>query len=439
MYTTNTLRKRISSSFRDPSGYLYLDNGILYRKINHVYQKTFKFFINSGLCDALISQELLIKHQQINENIIQPDLIPFISYPYEWCFSEMKDAALLTLEIQKIAMEYGMILKDASAYNIQFINGKPIFIDTLSFDIYKQGQAWEGYNQFCQHFLSPLALMVYRDVRLGQLLKMYIDGIPLDLASRLIPKTKLWQHIHLNAYAQSKFSNKKYEGNINKRTIDNIVSHLILTIKNMKWNSKGGWKDYEKEWNYNGSAVFNKMDIIRRCLLKIKPKMLMDLGANIGLYTRIATDMGIRTYSVDSDYSCVELCYKNGNCDLPLVMDLANPSPSIGWSNKERDSFIDRINVDCVMALAIIHHLLISNNVPMDDLAEFFASICQHLIIEFVPKQDSQVQKLLIHHNDFINYTQEQFENEFSKFFSIVNKIPISDTLRTIYIMRKHE
>jgi hypothetical protein len=214
--------EKLSASFRDPSGFLFTDNGILYRQINRAYSKDYARLMDSGLYDRLIKASLLIPHVEADHapveseaafKVIQPERVPFISYPYEWSFSQLKDAALATLSIQKRAMKLDMSLKDASAYNIQFVRGKATLIDTLSFEIYKEGEPWVAYKQFCQHFLAPLALMAYRDVRLSQLLRVYIDGMPLDLASELLPaKTKfnfgLLTHIHIHAGAQKRYSDK---------------------------------------------------------------------------------------------------------------------------------------------------------------------------------------------------------------------------------------
>ena len=179
---------RVSSSFRDPSGILFFVNGQVYRQVNQSYKNDYEKLMDSGLYDLLIKKKLLIPHEEVNiepilneksYKIIKPQQIPFISYPYEWCFSELKEAALTTLEVQKISMDFGMTLKDASAYNIQFIDGHATLIDTLSFETYRDGQFWYGYRQFCQHFLAPLSLISHKDVRLLQLLRVFIDGIPL--------------------------------------------------------------------------------------------------------------------------------------------------------------------------------------------------------------------------------------------------------------------
>jgi len=206
---------RLASSFRDPSGFLFTENGTLFRSVGRLYQQNYDHLIQSGLYNKLVADDLLIPHREIQRpakttddtyKIIQPEIVPFISYPYEWCFSQLKDAALALIKIQKRALDCNMILKDASAYNIQFFKGKPILIDTLSFEIYKENQPWVAYRQFCQHFLAPLALMASRDIRLGQLMRIYIDGLPLDLVSGLLPistwfKPALLSHIHLHAKA----------------------------------------------------------------------------------------------------------------------------------------------------------------------------------------------------------------------------------------------
>ena len=175
------VRNKDYSSFRDPSGYIYYEGDKVYRKINKCYIDTYDFFMSSGLYDKLVEEELIIKHKEIERTddsvVLEVEKVPFISYPYEWCYSEYKDAALLTLKINLIALEYGMILKDASVYNIQFINGRAVFIDTLSFDKYEEGMPWGAYGQFTRHFIAPLAMMNFVDLRMNTLMRDYIDGI----------------------------------------------------------------------------------------------------------------------------------------------------------------------------------------------------------------------------------------------------------------------
>jgi len=187
---------RHGGSFRDPAGFVFLHEGRLYRQINQAGQEDFERFIESGLYQDLVGQKLLVPHREVKKvtglaeddqryKIIEPQLVPFNSYPYEWSFSQLKDAARLTLKVQNLALARGMILKDASAYNVQFIGCRPIFIDTLSFKIYKAGDPWDGYKQFCEHFIAPLALASYSSLETLEFLRLFLDGLPLDLATRL--------------------------------------------------------------------------------------------------------------------------------------------------------------------------------------------------------------------------------------------------------------
>lgn len=418
--------------------------------------------MNSGLYEKLLKENLIVSHKEADirlaldskaYKIIKPSKLDFISYPYEWSFSQLKDAALATLKIQKIALKHGMILKDASAYNIQFSSGLPILIDTLSFKKYKENQPWSAYRQFCQHFLAPIALMSYKDIRLSQLLKIYIDGIPLDLASSLLPtKTKLsfslLSHIHLHSKAQARYSKGKKDGKEVKVSLNGligIVDNLNSSIKKMSWKPQGTeWSDYYEETNYTKDSFQEKIRIIDNYLVSNKEiKTLWDLGANTGEFSRLASKKGINTIAFDIDPSAVEKNYlisKNDNYDniLPLICDLTNPSPDIGWNNTERKSLKNRGPVDCAMALALIHHLAISNNLPLSMIAGFFSEICNYLIIEFVPKDDSKVQFLLSSREDiFDNYDEASFEKEFSEFFDIKNKQKITGSQRTLYLMSK--
>jgi len=451
----------LPSSFRDPSGFLFYREGCLYRQINLFYKENYQHLMQSGLYEHLVDAGLLIPHQEVDIEAVEPDIaykiikpepIPFISYPYEWCFSQLKDAALLTLEIQRRALEFGMSLKDCSAYNIQFKNGKPIFIDTLSFERYQEGQPWVAYRQFCQHFLAPLALMSYINVGLNQLLRVHIDGVPLDLSSSLLPfrtrfKFSLFSHIHLHAKSQKYFADKVIDTTsrgMGRMAFLGLIDSLRDAIDNLKWMPQGTeWADYYEETNYSPSALEHKMEVVADFLHRINPKLVWDLGANIGLFSRIASAQGALTISFDNDPAAVEKnyleCIKRGETNiLPLLLDLTNPSPSIGWENQERMSLLERGPADAALALALIHHLAISNNVPLCRIAQFFSRICKFLIIEFVPKSDSQVQRLLSTREDiFSDYTEQIFEREFSKYFLIVNSVRILESERVLYLMQK--
>jgi ribosomal protein L11 methylase PrmA len=455
---------QVRASFRDPSGFLFQQNNILYRQVNQKYALDYARLIESGLYDKLSSAGLLIKHKEVNVSppqpalafkVIEPQLVRFISYPYEWAFSQLKDAALTTLSIQKRALKFDMSLKDASAYNIQFHHGKAILIDTLSFEIYKEGEAWVAYKQFCQHFLAPLALMSKVDVRLNQLLRIYIDGVPLDLASRLLPISTrlnfgLAAHIHLHASAQEKYSDQAkaqpIKNKVSKQSLIALIENLTATVKKLEWNPVGTeWGDYYNITNYSDSAFEHKKQLVSEWVSRVNPASVWDLGANNGTFTRLASASGIPSIAFDVDPAAVEQNYRQVKLNkedklLPLVQDLTNPSPSLGWQNSERDSLFERAPADMVFALAVIHHLAISNNVPLLQLADFFSPACNWLIIEFVPKSDSQVQKLLTSRLDiFDQYTLEDFEKKFETRFVIHEKVNVQESDRYLYLMQKRE
>jgi ribosomal protein L11 methylase PrmA len=451
----------LSSSFRDPSGFLYNLNGNLYRQVNKEYQPVYDKLLESGLYAALVKKGWLIPHEEVTDiepankeiayKVIRPEKVGFISYPYEWSFSQLKDAALLTLKIQNLALEKGMTLKDASAYNIQFYKGKPVLIDTLSFDDYEDGKPWDAYRQFCQHFLAPLALMAKVDIRLSQMMRVYIDGVPLDLASKLLPwgtrlNMGLATHIHIHAGAQKKYSESQGKGTgetrVSKTGLLGLVDNLKSTVKSLEWKPRGTeWADYYDITNYSSDAFDKKKSLVKEFVQAAGGGTIWDLGANTGEFSRPVLDFG-SVVSFDIDPAAVEKNYRQvksakETAILPLVLDLTNPSGDIGWANKERDSLANRGPADVVMALALIHHICISNNVPLESFAEYLQTLGMNLVIEFVPKEDSQVQILLSTRKDiFPRYNIDGFEEAFSKSFEIVNKKPVEGSLRVLYLMK---
>lgn len=451
-----------NTSYKDPSGFVFKRNGEIYRQINKFSSDDYEFFMSSGLYKNLIEKGFIVEHEEVNDVIgneknfykcIKPFQIEYITYPYEWCFSALKDAAVLTLNIQLEALKYSMSLKDASAYNVQFFNGSPIFIDTLSFERYEDGSPWQAYRQFCKHFLAPLALMSYTDVRLNRLLINNIDGIPLDLAKKLLPKRAKFNfgiltHIFLHSDCQ-----KQYENNVKalEKPVKMSKNALIALIENLKDlvlglkfpKIKTEWGEYYSNTNYTEQSFLEKKSIISDYIEKINPKTVCDLGANRGDFSRIASDKCIQTLAFDIDEVAVEENYlqmkKLKEFDiLPLLQDLTNPSPAIGFANDERASFSSRFKSDLVMALALIHHLSISNNLPFDNTAEFFSELAQYLIIEFVPKEDSKVQILLSTRKDiFPEYNEQCFEAVYSKYYEILEKRNIQSSKRILYLMRR--
>ncbi|MGO9119433.1 MAG: SAM-dependent methyltransferase [Desulfomonilaceae bacterium] len=451
--------ERIAGSFRDPSGFVFRCEGNILRQINFNYKEHYDLLMQLGLYTALVDSKLLIPHQELSNAysqsneaymVIRPDPIPFITYPYEWSFSQLKSAALCALEVQKTALGFGMSLKDCSAYNVQFKAGKPVFIDTLSFEHYVEGDPWVAFRQFCQHYLAPLVLMSFKDIRLNQLFRIYIDGIPLDLASSLLPlrtwlSLSVFSLIHVHARAQKHFAGKmvKMSGRrMDQKNLLGLLDKLQDIVTNLSWEpQKSEWSDYYRS-GCSQNSLEDKKKVIGRFLEIAAPETVWDLGGNIGVFSRISSDRKIMTVSFDSDPSAVESNYRqciieNDEHLLPLLVDLTNPSPCLGWANNERMSLLERGPADLVMALALVHHLAISNNVPLKSIAEFLASIAKSLIIEFVPKSDERVKILLATRRDiFADYNEQTFEEAFGSFFRIVESVQIADSQRTLYLMK---
>jgi ribosomal protein L11 methylase PrmA len=474
MTTRNQNSGQLSASFRDPSGFLFSRGGVLYRQVNRAYEKEYARLMESGLYERLVKAGLLIPHIEVDQaaaeseassdggrpqseacfKVIQPERVPFISYPYEWSFGQLKSAALATLSIQKRALKADLSLKDASAYNIQFLRGKATLIDTLSFESYHDGEPWVAYRQFCQHFLAPVAMMALTDVRLNQLLRVYIDGIPLDLASELLPlKSRLnfglLTHIHVHASAQKRYAGEDVKSRratlrVSRQAMLGLVESLESTITKLEWAPRGTeWGNYYNITNYSEAAFEHKKQLVGEWTQRLQPSLVWDLGANNGVFSRVAGATGAYVVSFDMDPAAVEQNNQmsrkaNEQNVLPLLLDLTNPSPAIGWANRERDSLTERGPADLVLALALIHHLAISNNVPLLPLADFFAQIGKSLIIEFVPKSDSQVQKLLVSRQDiFPDYRRDGFESAFQAKFDIHEAVEIRESERVLYLMER--
>jgi 2-polyprenyl-3-methyl-5-hydroxy-6-metoxy-1,4-benzoquinol methylase len=450
------------ASYRDPSGYIFKANdGILYRQVNRIFQEDFDEFKSCGLYNDLVTNKILISHQQIDENLtgskdyyttLKPILIPFISYPYEWSFDMLKEAALLTLKAAKVAMKYNMMLKDASGYNVQWFDGKMIFIDTLSFEKWDATKPWVAYRQFCEHFLAPLALMHYLKIPLQKLLLSYPDGIPLSLVKKLLPfrsrfNLNTYLHLHLHATYSLKPSTQSNKTIVFSKTKqENLLQSLEQSIQSFSLNAISGvWSGYYNEAREREDYLIEKKKIIQSWLSSLSINSTIDIGANEGEFSLLLAGNNIPTISIDFDHYSINQLYRKikensvVNC-TPLIIDFSNPSPAIGLNSEEHSSFLERIKVDLVLALAVVHHLAIGKNIPFEKIAKILSTMGKYLIIEFVPKEDEKVE-LMVNSGAHIfhEYNEDKFLSSFGDYFSILKKEYISDTKRTIYLMRKHE
>ncbi len=451
---------RAPGSFRDPAGTVYFADGLPIRRVHTSYRRHWDALRESGLCARLQDAGLLVRHEEgplgpqaFAEGVIaelRAEPIPLVTYPYEWCFGQLRDAALCTLEIQRRALDCGMTLKDASAYNIQFLRGSPVLIDTLSFELAEPGTPWIAYGQFCRHFLAPLAMIAHVHPACGTLSRVFLDGVPLDLASRALPaRTRLspglLMHVHAHASAEAKAgTGAGRHATVSEAGLRGLIESLRGTIERLKWKPEGTvWADYYGQTNYSPEAFERKRQIVDGVFGELWPGSgeVWDLGANTGAFSEVVAKRAARVVAWDVDPAAVERHYVQLRADgvenvLPLVLDLTNPSPAIGWALGERESLLQRARPDAVMALALVHHLAIANNVPLPDVAALFASLAPRLLIEFVPKEDSQVQRLLATRRDiYSEYDEAGFERAFKPLFATVRKSPIEGTRRTLYAM----
>lgn len=451
---------RLNSSFRDPSGFVYRWNGQIFRHVDASYRNEYEAVKQAGLFEELWNRGWLIRHDEVDQPAMEgayatlrPEQLRCITYPYEWCFSQLKDAALLTLDIARLALDAGFVLKDASAYNVQFRGAKACLIDTLSFRRYREGEAWVAYGQFCRHFLAPLLLMAFRDVSLGRLLANHIDGIPLALATRLLPgRARMWPslqlHLFLHARSERRFLNnsRKVSPRVSKRGLVGILDSLRGTVASCTWRTgQTEWGDYYKITNYSADAFEAKRRLVGEAIAIAQPGYVWDLGANDGTFSRLVSNQRIPVLAWDIDPVAVERNHQEGKRRgeqylTPALVDLMNPSPALGWNGREREGFFERNKPDLVICLALIHHLAIGNNVPLPQVVAMLQRLGAWVLVEFVPKHDSKVQELLRNREDiFPDYTEAAFKAAFLRAFDVAWNRPIPGTDRSLYLFRRRD
>ncbi|MEM9623358.1 MAG: SAM-dependent methyltransferase [Pseudomonadota bacterium] len=466
---------QLPSSFRDPAGFVFKHNNAVHRLITAAGLADFDALHGSGLYDALVTRGMLVAHEEVHAPLIEPGLerqaskvilpeqVPYVSYPYEWSFSQLKAAALLTLEVQKLALDHDMSLKDASAYNIQFVGVRPIFIDTLSFLPLQADQPWVAYKQFCEHFLGPLALMSCVDIGLNKLAVSYLDGVPLQMVVSMLPR-RTWfnyaylTHLHLHARSQSRHANaaatsgQVKQARMSKRMLYALNESLLNAVRRcVAKDLHTEWSHYYEDTNYSLQAMDAKARQIDLWLGQhVAPgSVVHDVGANTGYFSAIAAQHAelvvahdIDMFAVDKHFNALSKEGGENNASqqniLPVHLDFCNPSPALGWGGMERESLFDRCGTGTVMALALVHHLAIGNNTPLAAISEQFARLGDKLIIEFVPKGDSQVDRLLASRPDiFPEYTQAGFERAFAQHFQQLDAAAVEGSSRRLYLFKR--
>ena len=450
-------------SFRDPSGHIFYENDKVFRVVNYCYKKNYDHLIKSGLYEKLKNEKLLVEHSEVQKNktekqykILQVEKIPFISYPYEWSFNQFKDSLLLTLKIQLICIEHNMSLKDSTPFNVQFINNKPVFIDTLSFELIEDDNyVWKPYKQFCEMFLGPICLMSYVDPNLNKLMINYINGIPLAITNKLLPlKSKfnlsILMHIVLHNMLKkngiSKSDNFKNSTTITKPKHLNIIKQLESFVMGMKLPSFGSeWGEYNEETiSEKKGYVIDKENTVKSFLKDEKYDIVWDIGSNDGFFSRIiAEKYSNNLISFDIDWRCVNNNYLkcqtlNVKNVFPLLLDLSNPTPSIGWMNKERSSVYERFgSPDLISCFAVIHHI-INVGIPLENFMKFLSKSTKDILIEYVPFSDPKCQIIFKSRGQDFKYpTEKEFIRELETEFRIIFKKNLNETKRSLFLLRK--
>jgi len=378
--------------------------------------------------------------------VLEHQKIPFISYPYEWSFSMLKDAALLNLELLLSALAEDIILKDASAFNIQWQGCNPIFIDVTSFETLPPKGLWEGYRQFCQMFLYPLMLQAYKNVSFQPWLRGCKEGITADAMKNILSfsdglRPGVFSHVVLQAKLQAQPSDGSLDIiQLPKEALQNNVRQMQKLIRALHWKqSRSTWSDYDTTHSYSAESQLIKTAFVKHVLEKKPVGLVWDLGCNTGVFSRLAAAHADYVVAMDGDHLSVDKLYRDlkthpTNNILPLLVDLSDPSPSIGWQGLERQSLFTRSQPDLIMCLALIHHLVIQNNIPLSEVIQWLSKFKARLVIEFVDRTDPMVQVLLKNKRKlYSDYTQENFERCLSQFFTLVEKMPLQDDMRTLY------
>jgi ribosomal protein L11 methylase PrmA len=463
-----TTPTRDTGSFRDPAGYVFSNDREIFRTINSIALDDFTKVRASGVIEELVSRGLLIRSDfidndaidqntfigargEIPEFVIRHPKVPFISYPYEWTFEQLKDAALAHLDLQIRCLEYDIALSDATPYNMQFFEGSFRHIDLLSLKPYVEGEPWRGYNQFCRLFLAPLLVEAWVGIPFQPMLRGQIDGLDLHEVSRILPKLKVWSSINalLHISFQSKViarasSTKSISANSTRAFLPKSRFKALL-LELQRWisslssgrNRRSYWSDYASDNTYNSETRRMKLDFIREWALKVKGGLIWDIGGNTGDFSKAALEGGASLALIfDSDIDSLEKAYedtKRGVSILPLLVDIANPSPQQGWNQRERAGLNERSRPAGLIALAVIHHLAIGRNLPLREVIRWLVDAAPEGIIEFVPKSDPMIVEMLFERDDvFIDYSEEHFLSYLSEMAVISDSIRLPDNGRFI-------
>ena len=455
-----------AGSFRDRDGRIYrcgdrilrgISEGALadFRKLEG--KKFFKRFTEAGKLVAtkeIAADEVPLPDEEkaLWAGFLEHERIPVVSYPYEWTFGMLQDAAVLTLDLLEAAIKADMTLKDATPYNVQFVAGKPVFIDIPSFETLQPGSTWSGYRQFCEMFLFPLMLQAYKGIDIQPMMRSSIDGVGIQTMARMFSfgqrfKKGVFSHVWLQAKLDRRYGSTSQDvkselksAGFSKELILANVRKTRKLVQKLSWGGEGSeWGAYEEFHNYSESDHGLKEAFINDCVRDSGAKTVWDIGANTGQFSRIASTHAEQVLAMDIDHFAVERMYRKNNAEglqniLPLVQNVCDPSPSWGWRNRERSELAKRAKPDLVLCLALIHHVVITANVPLDEFIAWLASLTDQLVIEYVSRSDDKVKTLLRNKEDkYHDYSRENLEAALGRHYGIRKQLPLESGNRFLY------
>jgi len=455
--------RRDPASFRDPDGFVFSLDGIFYRRLTpHAHARLRK---SRPFIDAAVERGLLLPFELDVDApaeavsgdgcLIRPERIELITYPHEWCFQQLKEAALTTLDVNILALEHGLTLKDASAFNVQAYGGRMVLIDHTSFEETDGKIPWRPYSQFCRHFLNPLVIAAYRDLHTGSLFRLDLDGVPQQTANDLLPwRARFVPSIAIHMFLHNRFIRRSPEFEASttpvaeqsgRGTQISFLKHLRSFIEGLgPSKAASNWANYYNQTNYSDATFEKKRELVVGCLAGRKFGTVWDVGANDGTFSRAIAPLASQVLALDLDHNAVNAGYKESQRTgarsiAHLIYNVCNPTPALGFNNAERSTLETRSQPDAIVALAVIHHLSITNNVPLDQSADYFADRAAELVIEFVDREDSQVRRLLAQKNiGYDWYTEDLFRHSFSRRFELRSRQEIPGTRRCIYHFTRH-
>ena len=456
-------------SFRDPLSRVFVDEEIIWRGLTAQALDDYEALAESTFFTAALAQGDIVATERAADEaelpgdwaaVLRHERIGTLSYPYEWSFEMLRDAARLQLTLTRQALAESLITKDASAYNVQFVGSKPVFIDVGSFEKLRRGEPWAGYRQFCELFLNPLYVQALRDVPFQPLLRGHLDGITPGVAAAIIGsgghfRKGVFTHVRLHARAERKYADADRDRDVRaelKRAgfgpalIDAQLRNLEKAIDRLRWSQQTStWSSYGDRGHYSDRDLNAKSSFVADAVAAADgPAVVLDLGANDGHFSRVALDAGAASaIAVDSDHLVVDRLYRQlrergERRILPLVVDLADPSPAIGWRSRERPSFVERMRPDLVLCLAVVHHLALTNNVPLDEIVTFLGDFEAPLVVEFPHRDDVMATRLLARKRSglFDAYDVTNWEQAVERRFVIEARQPLPSGTRTIYRCR---